>query len=72
MNKNDQILLFLGRVQARIEDLGALASYSHNPIFSLIVDLEHYFNTSIHEIFSHNEGEISTWRKGITWNTLPR
>lgn len=72
MNRNDKILLFLGRIQARIEDLGALASETKNPLFQLIADLEYYFNKSIHEIFSHEENGTSTWKKGITWNTLPR
>jgi hypothetical protein len=72
MKRNDKVLLFLGRIQARIEDLGALASNTRNPLFELIAELEHYFNTSIHEIFSQEEDEISTWRKGITWKTLPR
>lgn len=72
MNRNDQILLFLGRVQARIEDLGALASRTGNSMFSLISDLEIYFNRNLDEIFSQKETEISTWRRGITWNTLPR
>jgi hypothetical protein len=72
MNRNDKILLFMGRIQARIEDLGALASSTHNPLFNLIVDLEQYYNRSIKEIFSHDEDINSTWRKGITWNTLPR
>jgi hypothetical protein len=72
MNRNDQILLFLGRIQARIEDLGALASNSHSPLFSLITDLEVYFNKSIHEIFSQKDTENSTWRSGVSWNTLPR
>ena len=72
MNRNEQILLFLGRIQARIEDLGAWASESRNPVFSLIADLENYFNKSIQEIFSQEDNQNSTWRKGITWNTLPR
>lgn len=72
MNRNEKILLFLGRVQARIEDLGALASDTRNPLFELIADLERYFNLSIHEIFSQEETGISTWIKGITWKTLPR
>ena len=72
MNRNDRVLLFMGRIQARIEDLGALASETKNPLFNLIVDLEEYYNRSIKEIFSHDEDNNSTWRKGITWNTLPR
>jgi hypothetical protein len=72
MNRNDQILLFLGRFQARIEDLGELASNSESHLFSLISDLEMYFNKSIHEIFSQKETENSTWRRGVSWNTLPR
>lgn len=72
MSRNEKILLFLGRVQARIEDLGALASDTRNPLFELIADLERYFNLSIHEIFSQEETGISTWIKGITWKTLQR
>lgn len=72
MNKNDNILLFLGRMQARIEDLGQWASETNNPVFGFITDLEHYFNKSINEIFSSEEHDASTWRKGITWKTLPK
>lgn len=72
MSRNEKILLFLGRVQARIEDLGALASDTRNPLFELIADLERYFNLSIHEIFCQEEIGISIGRKGITWKTLPR
>lgn len=72
MSKNEAIILFLGRVQARIEDLGSLAKDTENPLFEVIADLENYFNLSLHEIFSHDEDEISTWRKGIKWNNLPK
>ena len=70
MNKNDQILLLLGRVQARIEDLGQWALSNHNPVFSFVADLEGYFNKSVNEIFS--DEEKLQWREGIKWNTLPR
>lgn len=80
MNQNDEILLFLGRIQARIEDLGAWAQEKNNPIFYLLTEFECYFNKSINEIFSeerttaHNHGhEVQEWAsKGIKWNMLPR
>jgi hypothetical protein len=72
MCKNDRILLLLGRLQARIEDLGLWASETKNPVFYFLSDLENYFNTSLHDIFSSEEHERSIFRKGITWKTLPR
>ena len=72
MNRNDRVLLFLGRIQARIEDLSVFANNTRNPLFELIAELEHYYNLSIHELFSHEDDGLSTWRKGITWTTLPR
>lgn len=76
MSKNERILLFLGRVQARIEDLGEWAVKNKNPMFDVISDFEHYFNTSIDEILLMDElgheQERSHWNKGIRWNSLPR
>jgi predicted acetyltransferase len=72
MNRNDKVLLFLGRIQARIEDLSMCANNTKNPLWELIVELESYYNSSINELFCHDDEEFSTWRKGITWTTLPR
>jgi len=72
MTRNEKILLFLGRIQARIEDLGEWASQTNNQAFHLIADLESYFNRSLQEILSTDEMENSRWPRGITWNTLPR
>lgn len=72
MKKNDLIILFLGRIQSRIEDLGALASDTENPLFEQISEFEHFFNKSIQEIFSHKDSENSIYEEGITWKTLPK
>lgn len=72
MNRNDKTLLFLGRIQARIEDLGEWASQTGSPVFDLIAELENYFNKSLQDILSTDEKENSRWPRGITWNTLPR
>lgn len=72
MRKTDQILLFLGRIQARIEDIGAWAVVTNNPISYLIADIEEYFNMTVNQIFYDGEKGLNEWPKGITWNTLPK
>jgi hypothetical protein len=72
MNKNDKILLFLGRVQARIEDLVQWASQSENQAFEVIAELESYFNRSLQELLSNDEDVLARGAKGFSWNTLPR
>lgn len=73
MNKNERILLFLGRIQARIEDLGKWAAENDNTVFEFITDLEQYFNQSLDDIFSdddEDEEEDELPRRGLTWTTL--
>lgn len=72
MTKNDQILLFLGRIQARIEDMGVWAVMNNDPISYIIEDIEEYFNMTINQIFYRSEQGTNDWPKGITWNTLPK
>jgi hypothetical protein len=75
INKNDEILLFLGRIQARIEDLSQWAIEKKSPLFTLLTEFESYFNQSINEIFSESSNyrhDVQEWIKGIKWNSLPR
>jgi hypothetical protein len=72
MNKNDKILLFLGRLQARIEDLVQWASQSDNQTLDLITELESYFNRSLQELLSTDEAILARGSKRFSWNTLPR
>lgn len=72
MTREEKLLLFLGKIQGRIEDLGQWAAESKNPVFNFIADLENYFNKSLDEILSIIEEDSPLVSKGITWKTLPR
>ncbi len=72
MNTEPDLLLFLGKIQAWIEDLGQLAHLSNNPLRPLIAEFEQYFNKYLHEILSKNKTKYIYNNREITWNTLPR
>lgn len=58
MSKNERLLIFIGRIQARIEDLGEKASETNHQVFNCfnhVADLEQYFNKALNEILSSDD-----------------
>ena len=72
MNREQRILIFLGKLQGKIEDLNQWAKYYDDDLFGRTTDLEIYFNNSIKEIFSTDTMDCFNCNKEITWKSLPK